>query len=98
LSHQNGKNKNKKQRKKKTKLNIPRSNAIHFHLVLQHAVVVLLLSHQRKRKKKVWRQLCECLSEAHLPPTVRQLLLQALFISDLRIKLYPHLALQALFI
>jgi hypothetical protein len=37
----------------------------------------------------------ECLSEAaaHLPPIVSQLLLQALFIADLR-----NLALQALFI
>jgi hypothetical protein len=53
-----------------------------------------------KRKKRVWRQLCECLSEGvgHLPPTVSQLLLQALFIADLRNELYTHLALQALFI
>jgi hypothetical protein len=51
-------------------------------------------------KNGVWRQLCECLSEAaaHLPPTVTQLLLQALFIADLRNKLNTHLAPQALFI
>jgi hypothetical protein len=38
------------------------------------------------KKNGVWRQLCECLSEAaaHLPPTVSQLLLQALFIADLK--------------
>jgi hypothetical protein len=56
-------------------------------------------SHQRK-KNGVWRPVCECLSEAaaHLPPTVSQLLLQALFIADLRNELYTHLALQALFI
>jgi hypothetical protein len=55
-----------------------------------------------KEKNGVWRQLCECLSEAaaHLPPTVSQLLLllQALFIADLRNELYTHLALLALFI
>jgi hypothetical protein len=69
--------KGKKQRTKIIK--IPRSNAIQFQLVLQHLVV---LSHQRKKKKGVWRQLCECLSQAttHLPPTVNHLLLQALFI------------------
>jgi hypothetical protein len=35
----------------------------------------------KQTKKRVWRQLCECLSEAvaHLPPTVSQLLLWALF-------------------
>jgi hypothetical protein len=41
-----------------------------------------LLSHQRKKKKKrVWRQLCECVSEceAHLPSAVSLLLLEALF-------------------
>jgi hypothetical protein len=52
------------------------------------------------KKNRVWRQLYECLSEAatHLPLTVSQLLLQALFIADLRSELYTHLALQALFI
>jgi hypothetical protein len=54
---------------------------------------------KKKIKKGVWRQLCECLSEAaaHLTPTVSQLL-QVLFIADLRSELYIHLALQALFI
>jgi hypothetical protein len=59
-----------------------------------------LLSHQRGKKKGVWRQLCECLSEAvaHLLHTASQLLLQALFIADLKSELFTHLALQALFI
>jgi hypothetical protein len=61
------------------------------------------LSHQRKRKKrkkKVWRQYCEYLSDAvaHLPTTVSQLLLEALLIADLRSELNTHLAPQALFI
>jgi hypothetical protein len=43
-----------------------------------------LLSHQRKREKKekrIWRQVCECLSEvvAHLPAAVSLLMLEALF-------------------
>jgi hypothetical protein len=37
-------------------------------------------------------------ASAHLPPTVSQLLLQALFIADLRNELYTHLSSQALFI
>jgi hypothetical protein len=51
-------------------------------------------------KNGLWRQLCECLSEAaaHLPPIVSHLLLQALFIVDLRNEIYLHLALLALFI
>jgi hypothetical protein len=56
-------------------------------------------SKEEEKKKRVWRQLCECLSEAaaYLPPTVSHLL-QALFIVDLRNELYTHLAPQALFI
>jgi hypothetical protein len=49
-----------------------------------------LLSLERKRKKKrVWRQLCECLSEAeaNLLATDSQLLLQALLIADLKSEL-----------
>jgi hypothetical protein len=48
----------------------------------------------------VWRQLCECLSEAvaHLPTAVSQLLLEALLIADLRSELNTHLTPQALFI
>jgi hypothetical protein len=86
--------------KNKTKQNIPNSNAIQFHLLLQHAVLVQSLSHQRKRKKRVWRQFCECLSEAvaHVPTTVSQLLLEALLIADLRNELNTHLAPQALLI
>jgi hypothetical protein len=57
-----------------------------------------LLSHQRKTEKKrerVWRQVCECLSEAvaHLPTAVSLLLLEALFmqISGVSLTLtWPH--------
>jgi hypothetical protein len=60
-----------------------------------------LLSHQRKReKKRVWRQLCECLSEAaaNLPAAVSLLLLEALLIADLRSELNIHPAPEALII
>jgi hypothetical protein len=57
------------------------------------------LSHQRKRirkkkKQRVWRQFCDCLSEAvaPLPTTVSLLLLEALLIADLRSELNTHLA------
>jgi hypothetical protein len=91
---------NKNQNQNKTKQNIPSSNAIQFHLILQHAALVQLLCHQRKRKRNnVWRQFCECLSEAValLPPTVSQLLLEALLIADLMNELNTHLAPQAMF-
>jgi hypothetical protein len=54
----------------------------------------------KEKNNGVWRQLCECLSQAaaQLSYTVSQLLLQALFIADLRNELYTHLAQQALFI
>jgi hypothetical protein len=52
------------------------------------------------KENGVWRQLYECLSEAsaHLPPPVSQLLLQALFIANLRSDLCSHLSPQGLFI
>jgi hypothetical protein len=55
---------------------------------------------KREEKESVWRQFCECLSEAeaHLPAVVSQLLLLALLIADLRDELITHLAPQALFI
>jgi hypothetical protein len=54
---------------------------------------------KRRKKKRVWRQLCEWLSEAvvHLPTAVNQLLLEALLIADLRDELNTHPAPQAVF-
>jgi hypothetical protein len=45
-----------------------------------------LSSHPKKRKKSVWKQFCECMSEAaaYLPTLVSELLLEALLIADLR--------------
>jgi hypothetical protein len=81
LSHQRGK-KTRKTKKTKMPQSVPSSNTIHFQEVFQYAGVVLLLSHRRKTEKEtVWRQLCECLSEAaaHLPTAVSLLWLHALF-------------------
>jgi hypothetical protein len=41
----------------------------------------VVFSSKEERKKRVWRQCCECLSEAvaHLPAAVSLLLLEALF-------------------
>jgi hypothetical protein len=71
--------------KRKTKENIPSSNAIQFQ------------SHQKKKKMESGDD-CPAEAAAHLAPTVSQLLLQALFIANLRSELYTHLAQQALFI
>jgi hypothetical protein len=60
----------------------------------------VIVPSKEEEKKKIWRQLCECLSEAvaHLLPNVSQLLLQGLFIVGLRNELSTHLTPQALFI
>jgi hypothetical protein len=43
--------------------------------------LVVVSSKEEREKKRVWRQFCECLSEAaaHLPAAVSLLLLQASF-------------------
>jgi hypothetical protein len=53
---------------------------------------------ENEKKNRVWRQFCECVSEAvaYLPTTVSQLLLEALLFADLRGELNTHLAPQAL--
>jgi hypothetical protein len=55
---------------------------------------------EKRKKIRVWRQFCECLSEAaaHLLTTVSQLLLEALLVVDLRNELNTHLAPQTLFV
>jgi hypothetical protein len=60
---------------------------------------LIVVPSKEEEKKRDWRQLCECLSEAvaHLPTAVNQLLLEALLIADLRSELNTHLAPQALF-
>jgi hypothetical protein len=61
--------------------------------------LVVVSSKEVKKKKRVWRQLCQFLSEAaaHLRTAVSLLLLQALLIADLRDELSTHLTPQALF-
>jgi hypothetical protein len=60
----------------------------------------VVVSSKEEKKKRIWRQFCECLSEAvaHLPTAISQLLLEALFAADLRNELISHLVRQVLFI
>jgi hypothetical protein len=55
---------------------------------------LVVSSKEEIKKKRVWRQFCDCLSEAvaHLPAALSQLLLEALLIADLRNELNTHLA------
>jgi predicted transcriptional regulator len=50
---------------------------------------LFVVSSKEERKKRVWRQLCEWLSEAvaYLPAAVSQLLLEALFMQISRVSL-----------
>jgi hypothetical protein len=50
----------------------------------------VIVSSKKRKKKGVWRQLCECLfeAEAHLPSTVSHLLLHAPFVFS-SIQPYP---------
>jgi hypothetical protein len=72
LSHQKEKN-----QKNRNTTKFPKFRCNTVTVSFQHAGVLWLLSHQRKtgKKKRVWRQLCECLSEAaaHPPAAVTQL-------------------------
>jgi hypothetical protein len=55
LSHQKGKKTNKTKQnntKQKKPQSVPSSNAMQFQQAFQHADVVWLLSHQRKKEKK----------------------------------------------
>jgi hypothetical protein len=64
------------------------------------SVVASSKEEREKKRKRVWRQFCECLSEAlaHLLATVSRMLLEALLISSLRNELITHIVPQALFI
>jgi hypothetical protein len=95
LSHQRGKNKTK-QKNPKFKC----STVSFSPSASSPSSVIVSSKEEKKQNKRVWRQLCECLTEtaAHLLPIVSHLLLQNVFITDLWNELYPHLAPQALFI
>jgi hypothetical protein len=89
LSHQRGKKPNQTKQNKttqnKTKKDTPKCPkfkcnvvSVSFSACRCSSVVV---SSKEERKKRVWRQVCEWLSEAvgHLPAAVSLLLLEALF-------------------
>jgi hypothetical protein len=79
--HQRGK-KPKKENKEKSTTKCPKFKyntvSVSFSACRCSSVVV---SSKKERKKRVWRQFCEWLSEAvaHLPAAVSLLLLDALF-------------------
>jgi hypothetical protein len=80
LSHQRAKNQNQtktKQKNPKFKCSTVSVSPSAF----SPSSVVVSSREEKNKKKRVWKQLCECVPEAvaHLPPTVSQLLLQALF-------------------
>jgi hypothetical protein len=84
LSHQRGKKPKKtKQNKtnKKTPQTVPSSNAIQFQYIFQHAGVVQLFSHRRKREKKSLETVLrmESAAVACLSTAVILLLLAVLF-------------------
>jgi hypothetical protein len=100
LSHQRGK---KTTTKKQNTTQHPKfkCNTVSVSLLaFWYSSVVVSSKEEKKKEKRVWKQFCECLSEAvaHLPTAVSQLLLEALLIADLRDELSTHLAPQALFI
>jgi hypothetical protein len=83
LSHQRVKKPKKRKEKKKNTTKCPKFKcntvSVSFSACRCGSVVV---SSKEGRKKRVWRQVCEWLSEAvaHLPAAVSLLLLEALFI------------------
>jgi hypothetical protein len=78
-----------KQGNKQTKYTKLKCNTVSVSPSVSSPNSVIFSSKEEKKRKRVWRQLCGCLSEvvAHLPPTVCLLLLQALFVVDLRSEL-----------
>jgi hypothetical protein len=76
----------KKKKQSRTKCPKFRCNTVSVSFSACRCSLVAVSSKEEK-KKSVWRQLCECLSEAvaHLPITVSQLLLPSLVIADLRV-------------
>jgi hypothetical protein len=86
LSHQRGtktkQNKTKQHKTKKNPTKCPKfkCNTVSVNFSACRCSLVIVSS-KEERKKRVWRQFCEWLSEAaaHLPAAVSLLLLEALF-------------------
>jgi hypothetical protein len=86
LSYQRGKKPNQTKpnqtkQKKPTKCPKFRCNTVSVSFSAYRCNSVVVSSKEERKKKRVWRQFCECLSEAvaHLPTGVSLLLLEALF-------------------
>jgi hypothetical protein len=84
-----GKNPNQTKQNNTKQKKHHRVSQVQMQYSFQYADVVQLLSHQRKKEKKVWRQVCEWLSAAVacLPVAVSLLLLEALFMQISRVSL-----------
>jgi hypothetical protein len=81
LTHQRGK-KPKQTNKNTTTCPKFKCNTVSVSFSACRCSLVVIVSSKEGRKKKVWRQFCEWLSEAvaHLPAAVSLLLLEALFL------------------
>jgi hypothetical protein len=85
LSHQRGKipNQTKPNKKKKNTIKCPKfkCNTVSVSFSACRCSSVVVSSKEGRKKKRVWRQFCEWLSEAaaHLPAAVSLLLLEAFF-------------------
>jgi hypothetical protein len=100
LSHRKGKKQKTKQNNNNFKNPKFKHNTVSVSPSASSPSSVIVSSKEEKKKKEsgdsfvnVYLRL-----QLHLPPTVSQLLLQALIIAGLRNELYTHLAPQALFI
>jgi hypothetical protein len=83
LSHQRGKKQKKKTPNPQNTTKCPKfkCNKVSVSFSACRCSSVVVSSKEEREKKKVWRQVCECLFEAvaHLPTAVSLLLLEALF-------------------
>jgi hypothetical protein len=88
LSHQSRK-KQKNKKNNTTKYSKFKCKTVSVSLSACMCSLVVVSSKEEEKKKGVWRQFCECLSEAvaHLPAAVSQLLLEALFMHISRMSL-----------
>jgi hypothetical protein len=81
LSHQRGKKQTTKKPQNTTKCPKFKCNTVSVSFSACKCSSVVSSKEEREKKERVWRQVCECLSEAvaHLPAAVSLLLLEALF-------------------
>jgi hypothetical protein len=87
LSHQRGKTTTTTKKKQSTtKCPKFKCNTVSISFSACRCSSVVVSSKEERKKKRIWGQLCDCLSEAvpHLLAAVSHLLLESLLIADLR--------------